>query len=91
VCDRHHRLPRRARGITIDGLETAIHGDLDLHGFLGLDSNVRPGYEQIQGTIKAIGDFDDNHLAELASLTRHSPIRDIVSNPVPIAIDLTHA
>jgi hypothetical protein len=91
VCDRHHRLPRRARGITIDGLETAIHGDLDLHGFLGLDSNVRPAYEQIQGTIKAIGDFDGNQLAELASLTRYSPVRDIVSNPVPIAIDLTRA
>ena len=62
-----------ARGITIDGLEATIHGDLDLHGFLGLNSNVRPGYEQIQVTIKAIGDFDDNQLAELASLTRYSP------------------
>jgi len=79
------------RGITIDGLETTIHGDLDLHGFLGLNSNVRPGYEQIQVTIKATGDFDDNQLAELASLTRYSPVRDIVSNPVPIAIDLTRA
>jgi uncharacterized OsmC-like protein len=48
-------------------------------------------YEQIQVTIKAIGDFDDNQLAELASLTRYSPVRDIVSNPVPIAIDLTRA
>jgi hypothetical protein len=44
-----------------------------------------------QVTIKGIGDFDDNQLAELASLTRYSPVRDIVSNPVPIAIDLTHA
>src|SRR5205814_10692069 len=25
-----------ARGIALDGLETTIHGDLDLHGFLGL-------------------------------------------------------
>ena len=80
-----------ARGITLDGLETTIHGDLDLHGFLGLHSNVRPGYEQIQVRIKATGDFDDNQLAELASLTRYSPVRDIVSNPVPIAIDLTRA
>jgi hypothetical protein len=41
--------------------------------------------------IKAIGDFDDNQLAELANLPRYSPVRDIVSNPVPIAIDLTRA
>jgi uncharacterized OsmC-like protein len=78
-----------ARGIALDGLETAIHGDLDLRGFLGLDSSVRPGYEQIQVTIAATGDFDDNQLAELASLVRYSPVRDIVSNPVPVAIDVT--
>jgi uncharacterized OsmC-like protein len=91
VSDRTIAYHAAARGITIDGLETTIHGDLDLHGFLGLNSNVRPGYEQIQVTIKATGDFDDNQLAELASLTRYSPVRDIVSNPVPIAIDLTRA
>ena len=80
-----------ARGIAIDGLETTIHGDLDLHGFLGLDSDIRPGYEQIQIEIGAIGDFDDNQLAELASLTRYSPVRDIVSSPVPVAIKLARA
>jgi uncharacterized OsmC-like protein len=80
-----------ARGMALDGLETTIYGDLDVHGFLGLDSNVRPGYEQIRVTLKVTGDFDDNQLAELASLTRYSPVRDIVSNPVPVAIDVTRA
>ncbi|MFZ0834709.1 MAG: OsmC family protein [Mycobacterium sp.] len=80
-----------ARGIALDRLETTIRGDLDLHGFLDLDSNVRPGYEQIQVTIEATGDFDDNQLAELASLTRYSPVRDIVSSPVPVAIELARA
>jgi len=80
-----------ARGIALDGLETTIHGDLDLHSFLGLDSSTRPGYEQIRVTITATGDLDDNQLAELASLVRYSPVRDIVSNPVPVAIDVTRA
>ena len=80
-----------ARGIALDGLECTLEGDLDLYGFLGLDSNVRPGYEQIRVTIKAAGDFDDDQLAELESLTRFSPVRDIVSNPVPIAIDVARA
>ncbi len=61
---------------------------MDLQGFLGLDSNVRPGYEQVQVTIKVSGDFDDDQLAELGSLARFSPVRDIVSNPVPVAIDV---
>ena len=77
-----------ARGIALDGLETTISGDLDLRGFLGLDSDVRPGYQQIQATIRASGDFDDTQLAELASLIRYSPVRDIVSNPVAVAVDV---
>ncbi|CAM3164339.1 hypothetical protein BST27_20485 [Mycobacterium intermedium] len=77
--------------IALKGLEATIQGDLDAQGVLGLNDSVRPGYEQIRVTIKATGDFDDNQLAELASLTRYSPVRDLVSNPVPLAIDLTRA
>lgn len=80
-----------ARGIALDGLECTIEGDADLHGFLGLDETVRPGYESIRVAFKATGDFDDEQLAELASLTRYSPVRDIVSNPVPVAIDVARA
>jgi uncharacterized OsmC-like protein len=77
-----------ARGIALDGVECAIHGDVDVQGFLGLDDTVRPGYEQIRVSITAKGDFDDSQFAELAGLTRFSPVRDIVSNPVPVAIDV---
>ena len=80
-----------ARGIALDGLECTIEGDVDLHGFLGLDEKVRPGYEGIRVGFKVSGDFDDEQLAELASLTSYSPVRDIVSNPVPVAIDVTRA
>jgi uncharacterized OsmC-like protein len=80
-----------ARGIALDGLECTIEGNLDLQGFLGLGDNVRPGYENIQVAFKATGDLDDEQLAELARLTRYSPVRDIVTNPVPVAIDVTRA
>jgi uncharacterized OsmC-like protein len=80
-----------ARGIALDGLETTIEGDLDLHGFLAMDADVRPGFGQIRAIIKVTGDFDDKQLAELASLTRYSPVRDIVANPVPVAIDVARA
>jgi uncharacterized OsmC-like protein len=77
-----------ARGIALDGLEATIEGDVDVQGFLGLDASVRPGYENLRVTIKATGDFDDDQLAELASLVHYSPVRDIVANPVPVAIDV---
>ena len=79
------------RGIALDGLEATIEGDVDVRGFLGLDETVRPGYQQIRVAFKASGDFDDDQLAELASLVRYSPVRDIVSNPVPVAIDVARA
>ena len=80
-----------ARGIALDGVETTISGDLDLHGFLGLDDNVRPGYEQIRVIVKVSGDLNDDQLAELAGLTRYSPVRDVVANPVAVAIDVARA
>ncbi len=36
------------KGIEIKGLETALEGDLDLRGFLGIDPNVKIGYEKIR-------------------------------------------
>lgn len=80
-----------ARGIALEGLECKVEGDLDLQGFLGLDGDVRPGYEGIQVSIKIAGDLDDDQLAELTGLTRYSPVRDMVSNPVPVAIAVVRA
>jgi uncharacterized OsmC-like protein len=80
-----------ARGITLDGVETVISGNVDVRGFLGLDSTVRPGFQDIHVSLNVTGDFDDEQLAELASLTRYSPVRDIVTNPVPVAIDVARA
>ncbi|MDH6247140.1 OsmC family protein [Mycobacterium sp. OTB74] len=80
-----------ARGIALEGLEATVEGDLDAQGVLGLNDKVRPGYGQIRVTIKVTGDFDDDQLAELADLSRYSPVRDVISNPVPIAIDLARA
>lgn len=37
-----------ARGIRIDQLEIRASGALDLRGFLGLDDNIKPGYEEVQ-------------------------------------------
>ena len=80
-----------ARGIVLEGLECTIEGDADLQGFLGLDEAVRPGFQQIRVAFKAAGDFDDDELAELARLASYSPVRDTVSNPVAVAVEVTRA
>ncbi len=80
-----------ARGIALDALECTVHGDVDLRGFLGLDDTVRAGFQQMRVTVTAKGDFDDAQFAELSGLARFSPVRDSVTSPVPVAIDVIRA
>lgn len=74
-----------AQGISIESVESSFEGDLDLHGFLGLSDQVRKGYQQIRVkfTVKTDAPAD-----QLRTLCRYSPVFDIVSNPVPVTIQL---
>lgn len=44
------------QGIELKSLEFETEGELDLRGFLGLDKNVIPGYDNINYTIRVKGD-----------------------------------
>ncbi len=78
-----------ARGIKIDEVESKFEGDLDLHGFLGLSEGVRNGYEGIRVTFKIDADISDEEKEELIQLAKkRSPVFDIVSNPVPVSVQL---
>jgi uncharacterized OsmC-like protein len=74
-----------AQGIRIDSVESRLEGDLDLRGFLGLSQEVRPGYQnlRVHFTVKS-----DAPAEKLRELTKYSPVYDIVSNPVPVAISV---
>jgi hypothetical protein len=43
------------RGITLETLELETSGELDLRGFLGIDANVKPGYDSVQYTVRIKG------------------------------------
>lgn len=78
-----------AKGIKIDEVETSFSGDIDLHGFLGLDDNVRNGYEKIKVTFKIKSDAPEEKLQELVELAqKRSPVFDIVSHPTPVEVSL---
>ena len=78
-----------AQGIKIDEVETSFSGDLNLHGFLGLDENVRNGYEKIKVTFKIKADAPKEKLQELVQLAqKRSPVFDIVSHPTPVEVSL---
>ena len=78
-----------ARGHKITKVESTLEGDLDLHGFLGMDEKVRSGYSNIRITMKVEGDVPEETLAELIEVAKaRSPVFDAVSNPVSVSVQL---
>ena len=42
-------------GIELEELRIETEGDIDLRGFLGLDPNIKPGYDEIHYTVHIKG------------------------------------
>jgi len=76
-----------AQGITVRSVELDLEGELDLHGFLGLSPDVRPGYSEVRVTYRIDADAPDAKVDELcAYVQRTSPVLDILRNPVDVTI-----
>ena len=76
-----------AQGVKIEEVESTLSGDLDLHGFLGMDEIVRNGYENINVIFKIKSDVPEEKLVELVELAqKRSPVFDIISHPTPIQV-----
>ena len=70
-----------ARGIEIEEVESSLEGNLDLHGFLDLDKNVRKGFQGIRVNFKIKANVPDEKLQEIAKLgSGYSPVFDSLTN-----------
>lgn len=77
-----------ARGIRINALATELEGDIDLHGFLGLDDAVSPGYSEIRIRMRVDADCSEEALSDLMAYAKaHSPVCSTVCRPVPVRIE----
>jgi uncharacterized OsmC-like protein len=74
-----------ANGIEIESIETELEGDIDLNGFLGLDPEVKAGYEGIRIKYKIKSDADEATLRKFIGM---SPVCDTICRPVPISIEI---
>ncbi|MEB2778640.1 OsmC family protein [Algoriphagus sp. D3-2-R+10] len=77
-----------ARGIEIESIESKFEGDIDVQGFLGLNDQVRNGYQQIRVTFDIKGDLTDEQKQELIGFTMKSPVFDVVANGTNVVIGL---
>ncbi len=78
-----------ARGIEIDRMDYEVEGDIDVRSFLGQDG-PRPGFTEIRvtGTVSS-PNADADQLTELCQYVQDtSPVRDVITNPVPVHTSL---
>ena len=76
-----------ARGIHIEEVESSLEGDIDLHGFLALDKNVRNGYQGIRVNFKIKADVPDEKLQEVGQLgPGYSPVFESLTHGVPVSV-----
>jgi uncharacterized OsmC-like protein len=79
-----------ARGIPLESAECDLEGELDLHGFLGLNPKVRKGFKGITVHVRLAGKLSEAQKQEVIKLGyEYSPVYDMVSNSVPIAVNLS--
>ncbi|SEP24962.1 Uncharacterized OsmC-related protein [Halogranum amylolyticum] len=79
------------RGIDLERVKIAIEGDLDPRKFLGIDEDVRAGYQEINVRIEVESDADEEALEALrGEVEERCPVGDNIDNPTPtdVAIEV---
>jgi uncharacterized OsmC-like protein len=78
-----------AMGIDLDALRFELEGDVDLRGFLGIDEDVRPGYQAMTCIAHVDADASEDELRELRERVEStSPLVDAIANEVPLKTEL---
>ena len=81
-----------ARGIRLHSVEIDLEGELNLHGFLGIDESVNPGYDELTLVCRVSGDATREQLQEcLEAGTRFSPNFQSITKPVEVKYRLEMA
>jgi len=79
-----------ARGVRLTKIESSLEGEMDVQGCLGLDEEIRNGFERVHVHFRLEGDAPEDKLREVvARACDRSAVYDIVSNPVPVTVDVT--
>ena len=76
-----------ARGIEIEEVESTVEGDIDLRGFLGTDSSIRNGFQNIRMNFEINANLNDQEFEELVKLgPTFSPVLDSITKGVPVTV-----
>ena len=75
------------RNIQLRKIKATIEGDMDLQGILGIDSDVRNGFDGIKVTYEIDADAKREDIEALvAQSQKRSAVYDIVTNPTNVMV-----
>ena len=77
------------RGIQLRSVEAKLEGSMDIQGILGIDSDVRNGYDDIKVTFNIDADASKADIeAIVAQSQKRSAVYDIVTNPTNVTVEV---
>ena len=77
------------RGIQLRSVEAKLEGAMDIQGILGIDSDVRNGYDDIKVTFNIDADASKKDIEALvAQSQKRSAVYDIVTNPTNVRVEV---
>ena len=77
------------RGVQLRSVESQLEGKMDIRGILGMDSEVRNGYDDIKVTFKIDADAPRKEIeAIVAQSQKRSAVYDIIANPVNVSVEV---
>lgn len=76
-----------ARGVKLESIESRLEGDIDLQGVLGLDKNVRNGFQHVRVAFDVKGDAPAEKLREIVEQSKaRSAVYDVLTNGVKVDV-----
>jgi uncharacterized OsmC-like protein len=77
------------RGIQLRSVEAKLEGAMDIQGILGIDADVRNGYDDVKVTFHIDADASKQEIeAIVAQSQKRSAVYDIVTNPTNVTVEV---
>jgi len=75
------------RGVQLRSVEAKLEGSMDIQGILGIDSDVRNGYDDIKVTFNIDADASKKDIeAIVAQSQKRSAVYDVITNPTNVTV-----
>ena len=77
------------RGVQLRSVESRLEGQMDIQGILGMDSDVRNGYDDIKVVFDIDADASQEDIeAVVAQSQKRSAVYDALTNPVNVSVEV---